>query len=343
MDFKIVIAATFTARPLEESLAFWMEQIGIPTQLRFAPYAQVFQPLLDPTSRLAKNVEGVNVILIRAEDWAQTQSDENRDFVQRVEQNVADFIAALEGFRNSNETPCFICLCPASEAVVQDPQKAAVIARGTRQIAERAAGLREVHVLDGAAIGQTYQVAQVNDTRADEIGHIPYTPAFFGALGAAIAREIVALGVSPYRVLVLDADETLWEGVCGEDEVSLTREYLALQAFAVEQHTAGMQLCLCSKNNEADVLDVFRVQPEMQLRLSQLSSWRINWQPTSINLADLARELSVPLESLIYVSGNPVECTQVRALNPEILTLQLPADRAQIPTLLAHMWAFKTG
>ena len=66
---NIAITATFTAEPVEESLAFWTSELDIPGKIEFAPYNQVFQQLLDPSSLLANNQDGVNVILVRFEDW----------------------------------------------------------------------------------------------------------------------------------------------------------------------------------------------------------------------------------------------------------------------------------
>jgi len=51
-------------------------------------------------------------------------------------------------------------------------------------------------------------------------------------------------------VIVLDCDNTLWKGVCGEDGplgVEVTAAYRALQDFMIGQMKDGMLLCLCSK------------------------------------------------------------------------------------------------
>ena len=65
----IAIAATFTAEPVKEALEFWMEEIGRKGLVEFAPYNQVFQQLLDPNSLLGRNRQGINVVLLRLEDW----------------------------------------------------------------------------------------------------------------------------------------------------------------------------------------------------------------------------------------------------------------------------------
>jgi hypothetical protein len=68
-SIPIVVAASFTADPLVEVLEFWSRELGQPLDVRMAPYNQVFQELLDPKSLSAGNVRGLNVVLVRVEDW----------------------------------------------------------------------------------------------------------------------------------------------------------------------------------------------------------------------------------------------------------------------------------
>ena len=65
----VAVSATFTAEPLKDSLAFWMRELEMPANVVFAPYNQPFQQLLDPHSVLATNRNGLNVMLLRVEDW----------------------------------------------------------------------------------------------------------------------------------------------------------------------------------------------------------------------------------------------------------------------------------
>ena len=65
----IALTATFTAEPVAEPLNFWMNELDIPCIVKFGPYDQVFQQLLDPASILSTNQSGLNVVLIRLEDW----------------------------------------------------------------------------------------------------------------------------------------------------------------------------------------------------------------------------------------------------------------------------------
>ena len=69
MNESICICATFTAEPVKEALAFWAAELRSGLDVRFAPYGQVFQELLDPGGMLAGNQSGANVVLLRPEDW----------------------------------------------------------------------------------------------------------------------------------------------------------------------------------------------------------------------------------------------------------------------------------
>ena len=56
-----------------------MKELEIPARPEFAPYNQVFQQLLDPASLLATNTGGLNVLLIRLEDWLKTGTREDHE------------------------------------------------------------------------------------------------------------------------------------------------------------------------------------------------------------------------------------------------------------------------
>jgi len=112
-----------------------------------------------------------------------------------------------------------------------------------------------------------------------------------------------------------------------------------LQRFVVEQQAAGMLVCLCSKNNERDVIEVFDQREDMVLKLEHVVAHRINWSPKSQNIRDLSEELSLGLDSFIFLDDDPAVCAEVRANCPEVLTVHLRIPE-QIPSILKQLWAF---
>lgn len=330
-DRAIAISATFTAEAIQPALAFWIAELRLDCEIRFAGYSQLYQQLLDPAGLFARNRGGFNVALVRFEDWlraggADGPQEHSRRLVEAVRAAAASFSA-----------PLILVICPAT------PEHAAGFESADRVLRAGIADLPTVYLIAPDEIEAMYPVAEVHDPDGDELGHLPYTPVFFVALGTAIARKIHAIATPPYKVIALDCDDTLWAGICGEDGpqgVVLDEPRRALQEFMAGRGRVGMLLALCSKNNEEDVLETFAAHPEMPLRLADFAARRVNWEPKSANLASLAEELDVGLDSFILVDDSVKECTEAQAGNPEVLALALPAQAEEIPKFLEHVWAF---
>jgi FkbH-like protein len=343
-SLSLVVASTFTAEPVEPFLSFWLEQVGIPVSVRFAPYNQVFQQLLDPLSLLNANENGMNVILINPEDWmpgGQITADENR---LELERNVRYVFSALRSRQRAASAPLLLCLCPAAAESSSDAAgRADWLQEVWHLITAEAAQMPWVEILDLSTAAALYEVEKLHDKFTNELGHIPYTSEFFAAAAAAVARRIYVRLNPPRKVIVLDCDQTLWRGVCGEDGwqgIEVTTPHFELQEFMLKQKERGMLLCLCSKNSENDVLDVFRHRSEMRLGLGDFTARRINWDAKSSNLKALSEELQLPLNGFIFIDDDPVACAEVREQCPEVLSLQLPLEASEIPAFLARAWAF---
>ncbi len=193
-----------------------------------------------------------------------------------------------------------------------------------------------MHCWTHSDLVQLYPVLAIEDLRADRLGHIPYTRDYFVALATFLARRIAVFLKSPYKVIAIDCDNTLWKGICGEDGaagVELTPARVRFHDTLIRLHDQGMLLCLCSKNNPADVAAVFEHRQDMRLREEHLIASRVNWEAKSANLRSLAEELQLSLDSFILIDDSPVECAEVRSGCPSVLTLQLPSGGTTSRTL----------
>jgi polyketide synthase PksN len=342
---ELAIAATFTAEPMRATLEYWMAQLELPTTVGFAPYNQVFQTLLDPRGLFARNQDGVNLVLVRLEDWIRDLPEEATPAsrCEVLQRNADELIEAVRAAAGHLAAPLFVAICPMSAALRERAEYRQCIGDIERQVDAALAPVAGVHRLGMAELADLYPVAGYDDSYADELGHVPYTADFYSALGTLFARKVRALRAPPRKVVVLDCDNTLWQGVCGESGphgVQLTPDHLALQEFMVAQAEAGMLLCLCSKNSETDVEAVFRERGEMPLKRDRIVATRINWLSKSANLQALADELQLGLDSFIFADDNPVECAEVQANCPGVLVLQLPEQAGEIGSFLRHVWAF---
>jgi FkbH-like protein len=337
LPFRFAIAASFTAEPLRPVISFWGTQLNGNLDIRFAPYNQITQTLLDPTSVAGANPHGVNVVLVRLEDLGQA------DALESIEENLRELMRHVRSAAASSSVPLLFCLCPSSPAFIAMAERQAFVKRMDGIVAAGFQDTPGVQFLHQNQVERFYPVGDPHNAEGERLGKIPYTDVYYAALGTMLVRQAHALFRPPFKVIALDCDNTLWAGICGEDGcegVGLDSPRRALQEFMVDQHESGMLLAMASKNNEQDVLDTFTAHPEMPLRLRHFTSWRLNWQPKSENVVALAEELGLGLDSFIFVDDNPKECAELSGALPQVLTLALPSDIERTPQFLDHVWAF---
>ncbi|WGP11703.1 SDR family NAD(P)-dependent oxidoreductase [Streptomyces sp. SH5] len=332
VDGRLVVSATFTAQPIEGALRFWSGHLGLELGVEFTDYGQIFQQLLDANSEFGTNRQGCNLLLLRLQDWP-------GDELSRV---TEDFAAAVSSFAGRSRVPLVVLLCPASPGAVEDETRADALAAAERTLRAALEPVAGVHLLDWDHFGRLYRVDGHHDAMREELGHIPYTPQAYTALATVAMRAVRALLRPPAKVLVLDCDNTLWRGVCGEDGaegVVLEEGHLRLQRWALGLRERGVLLALASKNVEQDVEAVFE-REDMVLRPEHIAARRVNWEPKSLNMAALAEELGLGLDAFVFFDDNPVETAEMAAAHPQVLTLTLPGDAAAFPALLDHLWVF---
>ena len=335
----IVLCASFVADPLLPPLTSLLSFAHLPFQPVLGPYHQIFQCLLAPDSALTRVDGGVNLVLLRLEDFARDHDDAQAALgvVQRV---ADDLPAALQAALTRTGRPLLFAALAASPAACT---------RFGSPIEElRVQLLARLQYLPGLTLVIDAEIERVahgprEDAESDRLAHIPFADGHFAALALAVARKLHALSVSAHKVLVLDCDNTLWRGVVGEDGaagITLPPGLLALQQRTVALQGQGVLVALASKNVEEDVIAVFESRPDMVLRAEHIIARRVNWLPKPDNLQSLAAELNLGLDAFVFMDDNPVECAQMRAMLPQVVTLQLPADPARVPAFLDHLWAF---
>ncbi|MGH7818536.1 MAG: HAD-IIIC family phosphatase, partial [Candidatus Binatia bacterium] len=103
----------------------------------------------------------------------------------------------------------------------------------------------------------------------------------------------------------------------------------------------GVLLAVCSKNEDAIARAPFRERSEMVLRLEDFACFRIDWRPKPVALREIAAELNIGLDSLVFVDDNPVEREHVRQWTPEVRVVELTDDPADYPRLLDEAGHFE--
>lgn len=175
-------------------------------------------------------------------------------------------------------------------------------------------------------------------------------PRVLDVYGDEVGRILAAIRGRSYKCLVLDLDNTLWGGVVGDDGLAgiaigqgsvLGEAHLAFQRYALELSRRGIILAVCSKNDEANALEVFDRHPEMLLRREHISCFVANWDDKASNLRQIAKRLNIGTDSLVFADDNPFERNLVRQELPEVAVPELPEDPAGFAACIAAAGYFE--
>jgi FkbH-like protein len=175
------------------------------------------------------------------------------------------------------------------------------------------------------------------------------SPTLAPLYGDWVARIAAAVAGLSSKCLVLDLDNTLWGGVIGDDGLDGIRlgqgnptgeAFLAFQRYAAQLAARGVILAVCSKNDAA-VAEAGFTHPEMALQRSSIAAFVANWDDKAHNLRQIAEQLNIGLDSLVFVDDNPAERDIVRRELPQVRVPELPDDVAGYPARLAEAGCFE--
>jgi len=203
-------------------------------------------------------------------------------------------------------------------------------------ITRSVAGTHDI-LFDVASLAATVGLAEWHSPAQWNLAKLPFCSTYLPLYGEHLARLIAALRGKSRRCLVTDLDNTLWGGVIGEDGVegiqlaqgdATGEAYLSVQRYLLELRQRGVLLAVSSKNDDEVARAAFRKHPEMLLREEHFAVFQANWNDKASNIKAIAHELSLGLDSIVFLDDNPAERGVVRQLLPQVAVPELPDDPA---------------
>ena len=208
---------------------------------------------------------------------------------------------------------------------------------------------RKLSIQDLNSLAASLGHAQWHDSGRWFSYKIPTTPEGSLAIAKSLSALIGALLGKSKKCLVLDLDNTLWGGVIGDvgaDRIEIGKEtavaeaHTAFQQYCLELRRRGIVLAVCSKNEQSIAQEGF-AHPDTVLKLEHFSAFKANWMPKHQNIQAIAEELSLGLDSFVFVDDNPAERALVRAQLPMVLTPEVGSDPAQYAAILQATRCFE--
>lgn len=150
----------------------------------------------------------------------------------------------------------------------------------------------------------------------------------------SVSNIIKAIYGKNKKCIVLDLDNTLWGGVIGDDglngikigtETAIGEAYTGFQRYIKNIKKLGITLAVASKNEDQIAKEGLNLN-DMILKEKDFFSIKANWNPKTENIKDIAREINIGLDSIIFLDDNPVEREIVRKQLPEVEVPEIGDD-----------------
>ena len=196
-----------------------------------------------------------------------------------------------------------------------------------------------VLVMDVSEFCHQYSQAELTDWKFWFISQMGLNPRLSKPFVEWFEKKLVQVSLQRKKCIVLDLDNTLWSGILGEDGIEgikVSGDYPGkafhlFQEALKELSETGIILAICSKNNEADVMEALDNNPFMVLRKQDFSSWRINWNDKASNIREIAEELNIGLDSMVFIDDNPSERELIRQALPMVTVPEFPTQPYDLP------------
>lgn len=346
-DLRIGFAASHTIDPLVDLTGALLLNAGFPNpELKNANYNQIVRTCINPSSEFGDEELEAIVIVWRLEDLV------NAEEPHAVASAFETFLGALHQLREGFSGTIIVSLPPRprphTEGLAgfsQSTDLELIWFSAMSKVAELIADMSNTYSIDTEALISELGESECYDFRKNMLYRQPYTEGFFARFGESLVRILSAKRAEPKKCIVVDCDNTIWGGIVGEDGVGgveLSDDYPG-RAFLDFQHQlkvlrdSGIFLAINSKNNPEDVLEMFDTHSGMVLSREDVSVFKVNWQPKSENLKEIAAELNIGEDALVFVDDNPFEIHEVQTHIPAVTCVQVPEDIAELPIIIKEI------
>jgi FkbH-like protein len=354
---RIAILSGFTLKGLVETLRIKCSENKVHCTTYVSAYDQYNQDILNKESELYKFSPEICFLLLDTRNILKklfyspytTSVAERRKFVHEQTTDLVRLIKTItkklntkliiSNFEIPTYSPYGIFECKTEYGIKQ------MIEDLNRKLLNELLTESAVYIYDFNSFISKYGEKNVFDYRQFYIGDIRVALDYIPYLAEDLMGYIrPTLGINR-KCIVLDLDNTLWGGVVGEDGfegIKLGSDPIGVAYVEFQQHllslfSRGIILAINSKNNPEEALKVIREHPNMVLREENFASVRINWNDKISNMREIAKELNINLDGIVYFDDDPVNRELVSKIIPEVLTIELPDDPSQYSSILTSM------
>ncbi len=354
---KVGILSSFTLNGLSEILHVKCSELGIQYQSYVAGYNQYNQELFDTQSQYYKFSPDVTFLLIDIRNFLGENfhfpydiSDEQRkSLVKEKINHLENIITNFEKNLNSKLIIAnFNIPFYSPNGIIETKSNFGfheMIEEINKSLRNICKTHNSIYVYDFNQFVSKYGEKNVFDYRQFHVGDIQIALNFLPYFAYDLMGYLKPFTGTNRKCIVLDLDNTLWGGIVGEDgfdgielgHSANGKAFVDFQKELLSMWNQGIILAINSKNNFDDAMKVINEHPNMILREKNFASLKINWNDKAKNLKEIADEINIGLNSIVFFDDDKLNRERIKQEFPEVLTIELPDDPSQFLSILKDL------
>ena len=323
-EIKIRLVTNFTDDILKNVLTGIALANKVYPVIDQAPYRQYHLALKDPKSALWQGDPNITFLFFNMNPFGSSEFRSSKEHFEEVLHGVEQYSRAAKGTVVLNDF--IVSYQGAYGNLFRHDPLFALAQEYNEKLAALAERLPNLVIFDTNRLVHIMGESSVFDLRGLYAFDVPFTHEFMTVLAEEWFAFVRALLGKAKKCIVVDLDNTLWGGVVGELGplgIALGPDYpgnafVNFQRALLEFYDRGIILAIVSKNNIEDVQEVFQKNPHMVLKEKHFAAVRANWGEKAENLMEIAKELNIGVESMVFLDDDPLNREMVAARLPGI-------------------------
>jgi FkbH-like protein len=180
-----------------------------------------------------------------------------------------------------------------------------------------------IYLLDLNKIFENYDKKKcIRPYQTMRYGHLKNLGSFLLLENFYSKISIIDKSLQRIKCVIVDCDNTLWKGIIIDDGIDNIKLKEEICDILVRLSKRGLIIGLCSKNNPNDINiikdKILSPNEYGKLLLDSIVITKINWNPKSINLKEIANELNIGLDTIAFFDDSKFEREEVKTNTPDV-------------------------
>jgi FkbH-like protein len=341
VPYNISIISNITINNLANLINYYLLKRGLNPSIKLGDYDNVVQESYNQkhADLIIVHIDMIKII----ENAGVFIEDLSEGSIKQLVDSTFSDIALI--VNNLKHAPAVLFSLFTASGIYSDPLAVSNAKHICQRLNDYLSGIEttNMYLMDIGELITAVGLAQSIDYRMYYLSKNLYTIQFWKEYVLKISPLIFKLSGIQKKVLIFDCDNTLWGGILGEDGLDniqlgahspIGQIFNQVQKIAVWLGNAGVIIGICSKNNMQDVEQALAEHKDMILRQKSLSIMKVNWNDKVSNIREIAEDLNVSLDSIVFVDDSDFEINLVKEQLPAVETFQVPKNIHEYPAQL---------